>query len=140
MTKPDETFGDWLRKKRTEKGLSGLALETLSGVSRQYISNLERNLRSAYTNELITPSVEKVDALARGLGVSISEARLAAGYAPKETQSFAEQVNDEEFVALFHKFDNLPTAADKAEIKALLKMVDQQMDLKLKQKKGKPKP
>lgn len=75
------TFGEWLRKKRVEKHLSGVQLERLSGVSRQYISNLERNLTSDFTGKIVQPSVEKVDALAKGLGVSVAEARQAAGYA-----------------------------------------------------------
>lgn len=81
-----ETFGDWLRKRREELRISGADLERSSGVSRQYISNLERNVKSELTGRLIQPSVEKVDALAKGLGVAVDEARLAAGYAPESPQ------------------------------------------------------
>lgn len=79
-----ETFGDWLRRKRAEARLSGPDLALRSGVSKQYISNLEKNMRQPISNELVQPSREKVDALARGLGVSVAEARLAAGYAPPD--------------------------------------------------------
>lgn len=75
-------FGEWLKRKRDELRISGGDLERRSGVSRQYISNLERNVVSQTTGKPIQPSLEKVDALARALGVDIGEARLAAGYAP----------------------------------------------------------
>lgn len=134
------TFGLWLRQKMDAAGLNQTELAQRSKVSKQYVNLLIGDKPTSTTGKQAKPSLAIVDKLARGLGISASEARLAAGYAPKEAQSFEKQVNDEEFVALFHKFDNLPTAADKAEIKALLKMVDQQMDLKLKQKRGKSKP
>lgn len=38
--------------------MSGVELERKSNVSRQYISNLERNLRSEFTGQLVQPSVE----------------------------------------------------------------------------------
>lgn len=83
-TPKNRSFGDWLRDKRAEKHISGPELERRSGVSRQFVSDLERNTASPKTGRLVKPTVEKVDALARGLGVSISEARLAAGYAPPD--------------------------------------------------------
>lgn len=75
------TFGNWLKNKRAELRVSGAELERLSGVSRQYISNLERELVYEKTQNLVKPSVEIVDRLARALGVNGAEARLAAGYA-----------------------------------------------------------
>lgn len=77
------SFGSWLKNKRTAIRLSGAELERLSGVSRQYISNLERELVYERTQNPVQPSVEIVDKLARALGADPDEARLAAGYAPQ---------------------------------------------------------
>jgi len=108
MTKAKQTFGDWLRAKRLEKGLSGPELERRSGVSRQYISNLERNLRSSFTNELIQPSVEKVDALAKGLGVSSTEARFAAGWAADTVSpELKDRIEDEDIAFLASEYQEL---------------------------------
>lgn len=99
----EKTFGDWLRETRTAKGLSGPDLERLSGVSRQYISNLERNLRSPKTGKLIQPSEKTVAALARGLGVSLDEARNAAGFKSIGTKS-----EDPKVLKLNGYFSQLP--------------------------------
>lgn len=77
------TFGDWLRKKRTEKGYSLRELSRLANgaCTHGYISQLEKNTggkKGAYQ-----PDIEIVDSLAEALDAPINEARLAAGYAPK---------------------------------------------------------
>ena len=56
--KEHETFGDWLRARRTELGLSQTELERRAKVSKQYISNLERNVRQPISGELIKPTAE----------------------------------------------------------------------------------
>lgn len=78
---PLMTFGEWLKTKRAELHLSGGDLERRSGVSRQYISNLERNAVQEKSRKPIQPSLEYVDRLAKALGADINEARNAAGYA-----------------------------------------------------------
>lgn len=100
------TFGDWLRNKREELRISGADLERSSGVSRQYISNLERNVTSDLTGRLIQPSVEKVDALAKGLGIPVDEARLAAGYAPESS------LNSHDLDGVFVSFDSSANLTD----------------------------
>jgi transcriptional regulator with XRE-family HTH domain len=79
------TFGKWLAEKRAELRVSGVELEKRSGVSRQYISNLERELASPVTMQPIRPSLEIVEKLARGLQVDVDEARIAAGYAAENS-------------------------------------------------------
>lgn len=91
------TFGDWLKAKRLELKISGAELERRSGVSRQYISNLERNLKSDTTQEIVKPSVEYVDKLAKGLGITSDEARLAAGYAPQNATTLPEPLKISDF-------------------------------------------
>jgi transcriptional regulator with XRE-family HTH domain len=77
------TFGEWLKAKRAELRFSGGDLERRSGVSRQYISNLERGTVQEKSRNPIQPSVEIVEKLAKALDADIDEARLAAGYAPR---------------------------------------------------------
>jgi DNA-binding transcriptional regulator YiaG len=50
-----ETFGDWLLRNRRAQRLSQPELQARTGVSKQYISNLERNTRQQIGNELIRP-------------------------------------------------------------------------------------
>jgi transcriptional regulator with XRE-family HTH domain len=109
------SFGAWLKAKRAEKRMSGVDLERRSGVSRQYISNLEREHKSDLTGKIVQPTVEKVDALAKGLGVSESEARIAAGYAPAN-ENFHKQVPDFIYQIDWQKFS--PTALN--EIKSFI--------------------
>jgi len=89
------SFGKWLRDVRNKKRMSGAELERRSGVSRQYISNLERELKTERTQQPIQPSIEIVERLAKALRVDLDEARLAAGYAPREQKPItaAEAVN-----------------------------------------------
>jgi transcriptional regulator with XRE-family HTH domain len=78
------TFGQWLKTKRAELRISGGDLETRSGVSRQYISNLERELKQEKSGKPVQPSIEIVDKIAKALNSDIDEARIAAGYAPAQ--------------------------------------------------------
>jgi transcriptional regulator with XRE-family HTH domain len=114
------TFGNWLKEKRTERRISGTELEKLSGMSRQYISNLERNVLSDTTQRPIRPSEETVTKLAKALGVPVDEARLAAGYAPSNLQAGKprtleelldrlEQLGVENFISIEH--DSLQNAS-----------------------------
>ncbi len=82
MSKETETFGDWLKRTRKSRGLSQSDLWRETGISKQYISGLEKNARQPRSNKLMRPGEEKVDKLARALAVPLAEARLAAGYAP----------------------------------------------------------
>lgn len=79
MTK--NTFGKWLQTHRKEARLSMQALADSVGLSKQYISVLERGQPHALTGKPVTPKKESVDALAVALNRSINEARHAAGYA-----------------------------------------------------------
>lgn len=119
--KEHETFGDWLRARRTELGLSQTELERRAKVSKQYISNLERNVRQPISGELIKPSVEVVDRLARALGVPIAEARLKAGYAPPETEEGPKDLL-ERMRVLFHGWEEL-SEQDKAQMMAAIEVI-----------------
>lgn len=116
-----ETFGDWLRRKRADVGLSQTELAERAGVSKQYISNLERNLRQPVSNEIVRPSMDVVDRLARALGVPLREARLAAGYAPPDAeripQDFLQRVG-----VLFYGWEEL-SDEDKEDILTAIEVI-----------------
>jgi transcriptional regulator with XRE-family HTH domain len=77
-------FGHWLIQKRRAAGLTQRELARKVSISKSYVSALERNERQPVTGQPVRPKLEKVDAIAEALGVPVSEARLAAGYAPPD--------------------------------------------------------
>jgi len=84
-------FGAWARNLRQERRLTIEALAKKAGISKQYLSVLERGQPHALTGKAVTPKVELVDRIAKALNVDADEARLAAGYAPSspvEAQGF----------------------------------------------------
>ena len=82
-------FGHWLIQKRRAAGLTQRELASRVSISKSYVSALERNERQPVTGQPVRPKLEKVDAIAEALGVPVSEARLAAGYAPPEMSASA---------------------------------------------------
>jgi transcriptional regulator with XRE-family HTH domain len=90
MEPSSKTFGEWLRAKRKLAGLSQQAVSDRAKnfgttISKQYVSNLERNAAHPTTGALPSPTLKKVDALAGAVGAPIPEARLMAGFAPPDT-------------------------------------------------------
>lgn len=83
-------FGEWLKKKRTDRGysqerLADLVQEVTDNAVKctgSNISGYEREYDKKINGDPVTPKLEMVDALAVALGVPLSEARIAAGYAP----------------------------------------------------------
>jgi transcriptional regulator with XRE-family HTH domain len=73
-------FGQWVRQWREEWGYSQEALAVLVGVTKGYISNIERAERSSYTGLPSRPDIDIVDKLAVALKRPIIEARNLAGY------------------------------------------------------------
>lgn len=57
-------------------------LAARAGISTSYVSTLEREQGHTITNAAPRPAPEVVESLAKALGASTDEARLAAGYAP----------------------------------------------------------
>ncbi|MYE26690.1 MAG: helix-turn-helix transcriptional regulator [Chloroflexi bacterium] len=60
----DKPFGDAVRKRRKELGLSQEALSFRAGLHRNYISDIERGLKS--------PSLRVIVKLADALGLTVS--------------------------------------------------------------------
>jgi transcriptional regulator with XRE-family HTH domain len=65
-------FGSYLRRLRTTKDLTAIALSDLSGVSQPFISQIENNQR--------VPSPKMIRALSSALGVSHIGMMIKAGY------------------------------------------------------------
>jgi transcriptional regulator with XRE-family HTH domain len=88
-----ERFGVWTRKHRTEQGLSLEDLATKAGISKQYLSVLERAAPQNGTNRPVIPSREVVEAIAVALDLAPEVAREVAGYsADAETYDLIEGV------------------------------------------------
>jgi len=85
MAQTGEVFGAWLVQQRKKADLTQETLAERARLTKSYISNLERNQPHTVSGALPRPSVEAVDAIAHALGVPVNEARLYAGYAPKES-------------------------------------------------------
>jgi len=81
-----ETFGEWLVRTRKKQGLTQLQLASRVGVTKQYISNLERDAPHGISGARPTPSAKVVKKIATGLDVPESEALRAAGYYPEEAE------------------------------------------------------
>jgi transcriptional regulator with XRE-family HTH domain len=77
-------FGEWLRLKRKQAMLSMEALGKKVGVSKQYISVLERAENHALTGKPVTPDREKVEALAKAVGGDVGEALNLAGFSSEK--------------------------------------------------------
>ena len=78
----NKTFGKWLSAKREKAGLTQEGLAEAAGVSPSYISALEREEINTKDGKPRQPKVDKVEKIARALGVPVDEARAEAGYAP----------------------------------------------------------
>lgn len=76
------SFGKWLSDAREAADLTQPELAKRVGVSVSYISALEREEPTGKYGKPRRASIEKVDRIAKALGIPADEARLKAGYAP----------------------------------------------------------
>ena len=86
-------FGISIRRWRKELGYNQEELGKIVGVSKQYISNIERAEPSSYTGEPTQPSIDVVDKLAKALRRPVQEMRDLAGYAVPEESVKADDSN-----------------------------------------------
>lgn len=73
-------FAEQLRTWLNDKGFSQAELARRSGLRPQTIGQYLAQKPHHLTNRLLLPEIDTVDRIARALGVSITEARAAAGY------------------------------------------------------------
>jgi len=102
-------FAKWLREARDTAGLNKAQLAKEAKIARSYVTNLEGAIKNALTNKPTLPKPEIVERLAVALGVPVSEAREAAGYAAAvEDRPTGEPVVDLELRKLNRYFKELP--------------------------------
>lgn len=75
-------FKDYLRAKLTEKGMRPAELARASGVTKQNIGRILNDTRHPISGGLPKVTVETIEKLAKGLGVDVDEAKIAAGFIP----------------------------------------------------------
>src|SRR5690349_16794607 len=71
-----KSFGEFIREKRYEKGISLRELARISGLSPTFLSQTERN-------NFNPPSEEKIVAIANALGIEQERLVIMAGKVPK---------------------------------------------------------
>lgn len=90
---PGSALGEWLRDVRTNQRISQRALAERSGLSRSYLSDIERGGGAR-------PSVGTLDKLATALGASRSDLLRAAGVLEPAT-GVPEQAGERRLLALY---------------------------------------
>ena len=95
-----KSFGEWLISERKKKTWSQDDLADRAGVSKNYISRLERNLPDPRTGAQPQPSRKVVEAIAAALGWSPEEPLRMAGYAAAVERD--EWTEDEERLVAFY--------------------------------------
>lgn len=98
-----EIFGEWLLRTRKKQGLTQAQLADRIGVSKQYISTLERDAPHGVTEARPTPSAKVVKKIATGLDAPESEALRAAGYYPEESDIDPRQ---SQLLSYFHELSD----------------------------------
>jgi transcriptional regulator with XRE-family HTH domain len=73
-------FAEWLKQARKKSYLSMESLGAKVGVSKQYISVLEKGEPHPLTNKPVTPKREIVEKIASATGADLDEGLKAAGY------------------------------------------------------------
>jgi transcriptional regulator with XRE-family HTH domain len=112
------TLGEFVRKTRTDKGLSVADVSERSGgkISTSYISKLELEPR-------VNPSIPKIQALAKGLGVTESEITAIV----RGQNADKDSVITEQFENLSLKFSGLPSSK-KEKAQALIELMDRELE------------
>lgn len=114
-----EDLSDYVRRVLREKGLTLLDVERRAGgdISDSYVAGITSgNVRNL--------TVEKLKALARGLGVPEDQLiAVASGIRPADEEEFRQS----EFATLFAKYRYLPEH-DKQELQVLLNVLDHELE------------
>jgi transcriptional regulator with XRE-family HTH domain len=77
----NKSFAEWLKAARKKSYLSMETLGAKVGVSKQYISVLEKGDPHPLTNKPVKPKREVVEKIAETTGADLNEGLQAAGYA-----------------------------------------------------------
>lgn len=76
---PEETFGQLIKRERVAKGWSQRTLATKAGVSHNFISQWEKDYSPSAKSKRARPSIDKIDRVAKVLGLPPAKLRLLAG-------------------------------------------------------------
>jgi transcriptional regulator with XRE-family HTH domain len=118
-SKKSEKLADYVRRVRAEKGLSTTDVEKRSGflISDSYVTRIE----NGYVKNV---SLEKLHALARGLGVPPEQLiAIARGKSPDDDPDFIKS----RFAELALKFDRVPEDK-RVNVEALVQLLDRELD------------
>lgn len=107
-----QTFGEWLRQRRVFLKLTQDQLAERAGVSKPYISRLERGSKHTESNAAPAPRPDTIRGLARALQLSEKEVWNALGSLPyntnRSTNTPLEQSSPrEDLAALFYEYGEL---------------------------------
>lgn len=91
------TFGKWLASKRKEARLSQPKLAAKAGISVNYVAALELEIPNRKDGRPRQPSAEKVQGIARALGVSVDEAMAKAGYISERFKKIPKEFEEIDF-------------------------------------------
>ena len=126
-----QTFGQWLTAALSRSGLKQAELVERTKLSKSYISTLVNDSQNSTTGRRIRPDEAVVEKIARALGASVEEARLAAGYAPRKSNADTQEaLLQSRFGLMMKKYEKLKKA-DRPLIEALLETVEQKIDERL---------
>lgn len=102
-------IGDYIKNLRQKKGFSLTELAEKAGVSKSYLSTIERNLQQ-------NPSIQFLDKVSHVLGTSV-ESLIQQG-AAKETSVYDDSFLDKDWIALVK--EAMSSNIDKNEFKEFL--------------------
>lgn len=105
----DNTFGEWMRSMREEKGWSLARAAEVTGVSSSYLHRIERGTRGV-------PSVKKLEQLAKGYDIPHSEVIIMASGEVKPVDTYIQE-------GAFQLKGNLADKKQKHAIAELIRMV-----------------
>lgn len=115
-----QTFGSWVRSLRLERRLTIDALAKKVGISKQYLSVLERDHPHPLTGKPVTPKVDLVDRIAKELQADPNEARRLVGYAPERPEEAYDVMDD---VVLMFRDESKLTPEEKEKILNIVRTV-----------------
>jgi len=114
FTRPmSTTFGERLKEKLEEAGLTAAELARRSGVTKQNIGRILNNTPHSITGALPRVEPGTVLKLAQPLGWDVNDALLAAGHAPTDMSKFSSELNRR--VSLLEKALTAPERAEMLE-------------------------
>jgi transcriptional regulator with XRE-family HTH domain len=124
MTLRHKNLAEWLKYWRDQFDMTQIEVGEAVGVSKQHISNLERQQQHATSGAESRPSIDVVDKLARLFNRPVREARILAGY---EKNSRVDTIEEALNSALFFDQKGL-SESDREKLRPLLEVADREVE------------